>query len=161
MPKLTFQSSPQEPRSKSYIDSLPNPFQTTTTTSSNTNNPRNLFSNTTYNLGQGQEQEQDQENLLIYLTPGQREAAVENLEIETIDRIQKLRASIGVLANSLRFRSEAEFNRLPAAIRTMTVEEFWFTFNGNAKEYLEQQNAKKSVANTSFLHALGIADPKK
>ncbi|KAF9174659.1 hypothetical protein BGX21_001777 [Mortierella sp. AD011] len=103
----------------------------------------------------------EQENPLIYLTASQREAAVENLEIETMDRTQKLRASIGVLANSLRFRSEAEFNRLPAAIRTMTVEEFWFTYNGSAKEYLEQQTAKKSVANTSFLRALGITDPKK
>ncbi|KAG0001448.1 hypothetical protein BGZ80_011489 [Entomortierella chlamydospora] len=103
----------------------------------------------------------EQENPLIYLTASQREAAVENLEIETMDRTQKLRASIGVLTNSLRFRSEAEFNRLPAAIRTMTVEEFWFTYNGSAKEYLEQQTAKKSVANTSFLRALGITDPKK
>ncbi|KAF9205270.1 hypothetical protein BGZ49_004245 [Haplosporangium sp. Z 27] len=110
---------------------------------------------------QGQEQEHEQENPLIYLTASQREAAVENLEIETMDRTQKLRASIGVLTNSLRFRSEAEFNRLPAAIRTMTVEEFWFTYNGSAKEYLEQQNAKKSIANTSFLHALGITDHKK
>jgi hypothetical protein len=78
-----------------------------------------------------------------------------------MDRIQKLRASIGVLTNSLKFRAEAEVNRLPAAIRTMTVEEFWFTYNGNAKEYLEQQAKTKTVANTAFLHALGMVDQKR
>jgi hypothetical protein len=78
-----------------------------------------------------------------------------------MDRIQKLRASIGVLTSSLKFRAEAEMNRLPAAIRTMTVEEFWFTYNGSAKEYLEQQAKSKTVANTAFLHALGMVDQKR
>ncbi|KAG0302470.1 hypothetical protein BGZ97_002333 [Linnemannia gamsii] len=104
----------------------------------------------------GDEMEEQGENPLIHLTQNQREAAIENLEIETMDRIQKLRASIGVLTNSLKFRAEAEVNRLPAAIRTMTVEEFWFTYNGSAKEYLEQQAKTKTVANTAFLHALGM-----
>ncbi|KAF9080809.1 hypothetical protein BGX23_001638 [Mortierella sp. AD031] len=101
------------------------------------------------------------ENPLIHLTRNQREAAIENLEIETMDRIQKLRASIGVLTNSLKFRAEAEMNRLPAAIRAMTVEEFWFTYNGSAKDYLEQQAKSKTVANTAFLHALGMVDHQK
>lgn len=109
----------------------------------------------------GDEMGEQQENPLIHLTQNQREAAVENLEIETMDRIQKLRASIGVLTNSLKFRAEAEVNRLPAAIRTMTVEDFWFTYNGSAKEYLEQQAKSKSVANTAFLHALGMVDHKR
>lgn len=78
-----------------------------------------------------------------------------------MDRIQKLRASIGVLTNSLKFRAEAEVNRLPAAIRTMTVEDFWFTYNGSAKEYLEQQAKSKSVANTAFLHAIGMVNHKR
>ncbi|KAI1296192.1 hypothetical protein EDD11_007511 [Mortierella claussenii] len=108
-----------------------------------------------------EQHEQEQENPLIHLTPSQREAAVENLEIETMDRMQKLRASIGVLTNSLRFRSDAEINRLPSAVRTMTVEEYWFTYNGSAKEYLAQQATKKSVADTSFLQALGMTDHKK
>ncbi|CAO3575097.1 unnamed protein product [Mortierella alpina] len=101
------------------------------------------------------------DNPLIYLTPNQRQAAVENLEIETMDRIQKLRASISVLTNSLKFRSEAEINRLPAAIRAMTVEEYWLTYNGNAKEYLERQAMNKTLANTTFLHALGMTEPKR
>ncbi|KAF9146349.1 hypothetical protein BGX30_001363 [Mortierella sp. GBA39] len=113
------------------------------------------------NNHRGDEMEEQQDNPLIHLTQNQREAAVENLEIETMDRIQKLRASIGVLTNSLKFRAEAEVNRLPAAIRTMTVEEFWFTYNGSAKEYLEQQAKSKSVANTAFLHALGMVDHKR
>ncbi|KAG0213599.1 hypothetical protein BGX28_004016 [Mortierella sp. GBA30] len=103
----------------------------------------------------------EQENPLVYLTPNQRQAAVENLEIEALDRIQKLRASIGVLTNSLKFRSEAEINRLPAAIRAMTVEEFWFTYNGSAKEYLERQQKDKTVANTTFLHAFGMTERKR
>ncbi|KAG0377636.1 hypothetical protein BGX24_005739 [Mortierella sp. AD032] len=107
------------------------------------------------------ELEEQEENLLIHLTPSQRDAAIENLEIETMDRIQKLRASIGVLTNSLKFRAEAEMNRLPAAIRAMTVEEFWFTYNGSAKDYLEQQAKTKAVANTAFLHALGKVDQKR
>ncbi|KAF9986986.1 hypothetical protein BGZ65_005493, partial [Modicella reniformis] len=101
-----------------------------------------------------QEEESDQENPLVHLTQAQREAAVENLDIETMDRVQTLRASVGVLTNSLRFRSEAELNRLPAAIRAMSVEEFWFRYNGSAKEYLERQATKKTVASTSFLHTL-------
>ncbi|KAF9955086.1 hypothetical protein BGZ70_010353, partial [Mortierella alpina] len=75
--------------------------------------------------------------------------------------IQKLRASISVLTNSLKFRSEAEINRLPAAIRAMTVEEYWLTYNGNAKEYLERQAMNKTLANTTFLHALGMTEPKR
>ncbi|KAF9128270.1 hypothetical protein BGW39_005214 [Mortierella sp. 14UC] len=109
----------------------------------------------------GGELEDQVENPLIHLTPNQREAAIENLDIETMDRIQKLRASIGVLTNSLKFRAEAEMNRLPAAIRAMTVEEFWLTYNGSAKEYLEQQAKSKTVANTAFLHALGMVDQKR
>ncbi|KAF9330133.1 hypothetical protein BG006_006873 [Podila minutissima] len=119
---------------------------------------------------QQEDQEQDQEdegdrtkddismreNPLIHLTRSQREAAVENLEIETMDRIQKLRASIGVLAGSLRFRADLELNRLPTSIRSMTVEEFWFKYNGNAKEYLKLQTKVKTEANTSFLHAIGM-----
>ncbi|KAF9291336.1 hypothetical protein BGZ68_004424 [Mortierella alpina] len=89
------------------------------------------------------------ENPLIYLTPNQRQAAVENLEIES------------VLTNSLKFRSEAEINRLPAAIRAMTVEEYWLTYNGNAKEYLERQAMNKTLANTTFLHALGMTEQKR
>ncbi|KAF9960469.1 hypothetical protein BGZ72_006851 [Mortierella alpina] len=89
------------------------------------------------------------ENPLIYLTPNQRQAAVENLEIES------------VLTNSLKFRSEAEINRLPAAIRAMTVEEYWLTYNGNAKEYLERQAMNKTLANTNFLHALGMTEQKR
>ncbi|KAG0040450.1 hypothetical protein BGZ82_002534 [Podila clonocystis] len=96
------------------------------------------------------------ENPLIHLTRSQREAAVENLEIETMDRIQKLRASIGVLAGSLRFRADLELNRLPTSIRSMTVEEFWFKYNGSAKEYLKLQTRVKTEANTSFLHAIGM-----
>jgi hypothetical protein len=73
-----------------------------------------------------------------------------------MDRTQTLRASVGVLTNSLRFRSEAELNRLPAAIRAMTVEEFWFSYDGSAKEYLERKTTKKTVANTSFLHDIEV-----
>ncbi|KAG0362415.1 hypothetical protein BG005_005681 [Podila minutissima] len=101
------------------------------------------------------------ENPLIHLTRSQREAAVENLEIETMDRIQKLRASIGVLAGSLRFRADLELNRLPTSIRSMTVEEFWFKYNGNAKEYLKLQTKVKTEANTSFLHAIGMDQKEK
>ncbi|KAG0300759.1 hypothetical protein BGZ98_008920 [Dissophora globulifera] len=122
--------------------------------------PRDKSSNTNghYDQDEGEDQDQDQdqeqENPLIFLTDVQREAAVENLDIEIMDRVQTMRASIGVLTNSIRFRCEAELNRLPAAIRAMTVEEFWFTYNGNAKEYLNRQAAKKTVANTSFLHEI-------
>lgn len=76
--------------------------------------------------------------------------------ILAMDRIQKLRASIGVLAGSLRFRADLELNRLPTSIRSMTVEEFWFKYNGNAKEYLKLQTRVKTEANTSFLHAIGM-----
>ncbi|KAG0272267.1 hypothetical protein BGZ95_011992 [Linnemannia exigua] len=107
------------------------------------------------------ELEEQEGHLLTHLTPSQRDAAIENLEIETMDRIQKLRASIGVLTNSLKFRAEAEMNRLPAAIRAMTVEDFWFTYNGSAKDYLEQQAKTKALANTAFLHALGKVDQKR
>ncbi|KAI7822948.1 hypothetical protein BC939DRAFT_453087 [Gamsiella multidivaricata] len=106
---------------------------------------------------QDQDQDQDQENPLTYLTQTQRAAALENLEIEMMDRAQTLRASVAVLINSLRFRSEAELNRLPAAVRTMTVEEFWFSYEGSAKEYLERQATKKSAANTAFLHDIEVS----
>lgn len=73
-----------------------------------------------------------------------------------MDRIQQLRAHIGVLAGSLRFRADLELNRLPTSIRSMTVEEFWFKYNGDAKEYLKLQARVKTEANTSFLHAIGM-----
>ncbi|KAG0255066.1 hypothetical protein BG011_005335 [Mortierella polycephala] len=43
----------------------------------------------------------------------------------------------------------------------MTVEEYWFKYNGSAKEYLEKQARSKTVANTAFLHAIGLADQKR
>ena len=73
-----------------------------------------------------------------------------------MDRIQTLRASLNAYTNSLRFRSEAELNRLPPAVRNMTVEEFWFTYNGSAKEYLERQATKKAADSTSFLHMMEV-----
>lgn len=73
-----------------------------------------------------------------------------------MDRIQQLRAHIGVLAGSLRFRADLELNRLPTSIRSMTVEEFWLKYNGDAKEYLKLQARVKTEANTSFLHAIGM-----
>ncbi|KAK3813344.1 MAG: hypothetical protein J3Q66DRAFT_45624 [Benniella sp.] len=99
-------------------------------------------------------QEADQENPLVYLSEEQRKAAIENLDIETMDRIQTLRAALNAFTNSLRFRSEAELNRLPPAVRNMTVEEFWFTYNGSAKEYLERQATKKAADSTSFLNMM-------
>ncbi|KAF9319328.1 hypothetical protein BG003_009409 [Podila horticola] len=110
---------------------------------------------------EGDRTKDERENPLVHLTRSQREAAVENLEIETMDRIQKLRASIGVLAGSLRFRADLELNRLPTSIRSMTVEEFWFKYNGNAKEYLKLQTRVKTEANTSFLHAIGMDHKRK
>lgn len=38
----------------------------------------------------------------------------------------------------------------------MTVEEFWFTYNGSAKEYLERQATKKAADSTSFLHMMEV-----
>ncbi|KAF9214344.1 hypothetical protein BGZ59_003908 [Podila verticillata] len=78
-----------------------------------------------------------------------------------MDRIQQLRAHISVLAGSLRFRADLELNRLPTSIRSMTVEEFWFRYNGDAKEYLKLQARVKTEANTSFLHAIGIDHKRK
>lgn len=60
-----------------------------------------------------------------------------------MDRTQKLRASVSVLTSSLKFRTEAEIKRLPAEIRAMSVEEFWFKYNGSAKEYLNRQKESK------------------
>ncbi|KAF9429819.1 hypothetical protein BGZ94_009347 [Podila epigama] len=101
------------------------------------------------------------ENPLILLTKSQREAAVENLEIETLDRVQKLRASIKVLVDSLKFRGELELTRMPTSIRSMTVEEYWLKYNGSAREYLRQQTKVKTEANTAFLHATGMNDQKR
>ncbi|KAG0240026.1 hypothetical protein B0O80DRAFT_470263 [Mortierella sp. GBAus27b] len=103
------------------------------------------------------EQQSDQDNPLIHLTPAQRRAAIDNLDIETADRVRNLRASIEVLKSSLRFRCEAELNRLPAAVRAMTVEEFLFKYDGSVEKYLERQAAEKSVADTSFLHKIESA----
>ncbi|KAF9578905.1 hypothetical protein BGW38_005075 [Lunasporangiospora selenospora] len=111
--------------------------------------------------GQEVDDAEEAENPLIYLTPNQREAAMENLEIEVMDRIQKLRASINVLTSSLQFRGEAELNRLPAVVRSMTMEEFCFKYNGSAKEYLQRQTSSKSVADTAFLHAMGLTHSKR
>ncbi|GJJ69539.1 hypothetical protein EMPS_01885 [Entomortierella parvispora] len=84
-----------------------------------------------------------EENPLRHLTQAHRDMALETLEIETMDRTQKLRASVSVLTSSLKFRTEAEIKRLPTEIRSMSVEEFWFKYNGSAKEYLNRQKENK------------------
>ncbi|KAG0057226.1 hypothetical protein BGZ83_000639 [Gryganskiella cystojenkinii] len=99
------------------------------------------------------------DNPLKHLTQAQRDLALDTLEIETMDRVQKLRASLDVLTTSLKFRTEAEIKRLPAEVRAMSVEEFWFKYNGSAKEYLRRQKENKIDPNMMLVQ--GISDIKR
>ncbi|KAF9167568.1 hypothetical protein DFQ26_004083 [Actinomortierella ambigua] len=96
------------------------------------------------------------ENPCKYLTKEQREAVIENLEIEMADRLMRLRKQVDVLKQNLVFRGEIEIDRIPSSVRPLTMEEFWLKFNGDANAYRQRQAQLKADVQNSVLQLMGV-----
>ncbi|KAL2266587.1 hypothetical protein VTJ83DRAFT_5939 [Remersonia thermophila] len=57
------------------------------------------------------------------LTLAQKQALIDNLQLEITERARKLRANYNIHAQSLRTRIEIRVNRIPLALRKLTMEE--------------------------------------
>ncbi|KAG0232415.1 hypothetical protein BGW42_008206 [Actinomortierella wolfii] len=91
-----------------------------------------------------------------YLTNEQREAVIENLDIEMADRLMRLRKQVEVLKQNLVFRGEIEIDRIPTYVRPLTMEEFWLKFNGDANAYRQRQAQIKADVQQSVLQLMGV-----
>ncbi|KAF9976757.1 hypothetical protein BGZ73_007892 [Actinomortierella ambigua] len=96
------------------------------------------------------------ENPFKHLTSEQRDAVVENLEIEMADRLMRLRKQVDVLKQNLVFRGEIEIDRIPSSVRPLSMEEFWLQFNGDANAYRQRQAQLKADVQNSVMQLIGV-----
>ncbi|KAF2146543.1 uncharacterized protein K452DRAFT_314803 [Aplosporella prunicola CBS 121167] len=59
----------------------------------------------------------------IQITEAQKQALVDNLQLEVTERARKLRAQYGLLAQGLRSRLEMRVNRIPHALRKTNIQD--------------------------------------
>lgn len=59
------------------------------------------------------------------VTEGQKQALVDNLQLEITERARKLRAQYALQAQSLRTRIELRINRIPTSLRKANMGELW------------------------------------
>ncbi|KAJ3411823.1 hypothetical protein HDV05_001665 [Chytridiales sp. JEL 0842] len=83
------------------------------------------------------------------LAPEQRQALLDNLDLEEEVRSRKLMSQAEEVCTSLRLQCEALIARMPAGVRNLTVEDFCNIYNGNVEEYLERQ-IKDEMSKTRY-----------
>ncbi|KAL9636649.1 MAG: hypothetical protein Q9204_002175 [Flavoplaca sp. TL-2023a] len=97
------------------------------------------------------------------ITQGQKQALIDNLQLEITERARKLRAQYALQAHNLRARIELRVNRVPTAMRTANMGELY-------DKYLESTRKQTSKSETKPLAekaedperpATTVAPPKK
>ncbi|ORY03607.1 hypothetical protein K493DRAFT_311642 [Basidiobolus meristosporus CBS 931.73] len=75
------------------------------------------------------------------LSSDEKQALLDNLDLEVQDRQRKLRTTKDHLSAYLNFWGDLELNKIPKAIRALTMKEFTETYHCNAKEFFDRQAA--------------------
>ncbi|KAL8717601.1 MAG: hypothetical protein Q9225_005171 [Loekoesia sp. 1 TL-2023] len=73
----------------------------------------------------------------IMITQGQKQALIDNLQLEITERARKLRAQYALQAQSLRTRIELRVNRIPTAMRKANMGELYEKYLESIKKPLE------------------------
>ncbi|KAI4189551.1 MAG: hypothetical protein L6R41_001405 [Letrouitia leprolyta] len=81
----------------------------------------------------------------IMITQGQKQALIDNLQLEVTERARKLRAQYALQAQSLRTRIELRVNRIPTAMRKAKMGDLYEKYIENTKQ------STKPVTNQSTL----------
>ncbi|KAL8970822.1 MAG: hypothetical protein Q9183_001340 [Haloplaca sp. 2 TL-2023] len=76
----------------------------------------------------------------IMITQGQKQALIDNLQLEVTERARKLRAQYALQAQSLRTRIELRVNRIPTAMRKANMGELY-------EKYLESTRQPPAASN--------------
>ncbi|KAL8873588.1 MAG: hypothetical protein Q9198_007001 [Flavoplaca austrocitrina] len=80
----------------------------------------------------------------IMITQGQKQALIDNLQLEITERARKLRAQYALQAHNLRARIELRVNRIPTAMRTANMGELY-------EKYLDSTRKQTSKSETKQL----------
>ncbi|KAF2099863.1 hypothetical protein NA57DRAFT_55801 [Rhizodiscina lignyota] len=88
------------------------------------------------------------------ITGAQKQALIDNLQLEITERARKLRAVYALHAQGLRSRLEMRINRIPQSLRSTNIEEL-------INKYSEQQTTSKSAVSTAtIVPKLTVAKPR-
>ncbi|KAL8643165.1 MAG: hypothetical protein Q9228_000227 [Teloschistes exilis] len=80
----------------------------------------------------------------VMLTQNQKQALIDNLQLEITERARKLRAQYALQAQSLRTRIELRINRIPQAIRKANMGELYDKYLENTRQPPETAKAPES-----------------
>ncbi|KAI4237163.1 MAG: hypothetical protein L6R40_005941 [Gallowayella cf. fulva] len=83
----------------------------------------------------------------VMITQGQKQALIDNLQLEITERARKLRAQYALQAQSLRARIEMRVNRIPTAMRKANVGELYAKYLKSI-ESQSSENEKESSPKT-------------
>ncbi|KAL2263428.1 hypothetical protein VTK26DRAFT_6811 [Humicola hyalothermophila] len=94
-------------------------------------------------VGSPQTQESPLKRRRAGITLAQKQALIENLQLEITERARKLRANYSIHAQSLRTRIEIRVNRIPMSLRKLTMGELW-------EKYMAGELVKPSASTNSL-----------
>lgn len=78
------------------------------------------------------------------ITPAQKQALIDNLQLEIAERARKLRANYNIHAQSLRTRVEIRVNRIPLSLRKVKMGDLLLKYSG--EQHLQLQKAAPGSA---------------
>ncbi|KAL8761640.1 MAG: hypothetical protein Q9184_002254 [Pyrenodesmia sp. 2 TL-2023] len=96
----------------------------------------------------------------IMITQGQKQALIDNLQLEITERARKLRAQYALQAQSLRTRVEMRVNRIPTAMRKANMGELYERYIESTKQSLTAESTNDPPPNT-FQPPTQHPSPKK
>ncbi|KAL8942762.1 MAG: hypothetical protein Q9211_001263 [Gyalolechia sp. 1 TL-2023] len=91
----------------------------------------------------------------VMITQGQKQALIDNLQLEITDRARKLRAQYALQAQSLRTRIELRVNRIPTATRKAKIGELY-------EKYIEstEQRTKPNASQSALATEASLQRPR-
>ncbi|KAL8730656.1 MAG: hypothetical protein Q9166_003969 [cf. Caloplaca sp. 2 TL-2023] len=81
----------------------------------------------------------------VVITQGQKQALIDNLQLEITERARKLRAQYALQAQSLRTRIELRVNRIPTAMRKANMGELYDKYLESIKKEAPENEIKTST----------------
>ncbi|KAA6409567.1 MAG: hypothetical protein FRX48_06178 [Lasallia pustulata] len=100
----------------------------------------------------------------LNITQGQKQALIDNLQLEITERARKLRAQYALQAQSLRTRLELRVNRIPMSLRKANMGELLAKYVESARqgqEAISRNSTAKAVKSTKSKAAAGNVPPVK
>lgn len=87
----------------------------------------------------------------IMITQGQKQALIDNLQLEVTERARKLRAQYALQAQSLRTRIELRVNRIPTAMRKAKMGDLYEKYIESTKQPVESTASQPTFPSAATL----------